>query len=405
MTQAPAPAQPPRLRRRPGILGAVPLGRMVLVEAVLIAIAAVLPHGPLVAGITAFAGVLVIVVALLRTRGRWWLERRAMAREHGRRRKAGPDLPAADGLPLAMLRTLAPGLTVRDAAGDTPDGPPAGIGCDAAGWFAAIQLGGEGSMSGEGSAGVPLDLLARVLHSADHAGAVVQLCTVSVPAPWQQIDNAQFAARSYHELQQLGQGAPPVPADRVTWVAVRLDARTRAEAGLGGADDAERAPALVASLARKAGRVLRAAGLEHRLLSAPELVAALARACEVDSATPPAGDAWRPREEWTAWRSGELSHNGLWLKTWPRLPDTTALLERLLAMPSTSSAASLTLTREGDGLAARCVLRVAATASALEPSVRAIEEAAAAANAELVRLDGEHGPAVYACAPTGGGAK
>ncbi|GAA2345711.1 type VII secretion protein EccE [Dactylosporangium salmoneum] len=406
MTQAPVSARgeesQPRLRRRPGYVGGVHIGRLVLIEAVLVVIAAMLPRGPIVAGITAFAGVLVIVVFLLRARGRWWLERRALVREHNRRRRAGPDPTPERDRRMVMLRTLAPGLLVQDVAGPTADGPKIGVGCDAAGWFAAAVLGAETSMRGDAEPGVPLDLLARVLDEAEHPGAIVQVTTVSVPAPWQQVDNAQFAARSYRELQQL-QAAPPLPAERTTWVAVRLEARSRAEAGMAGSYDAEHAPALVGSLIRKVGRLLRDAGVEHHILDADQLTAALTRACEFDPAAP--GDGWRPHEEWTAWRSGELSHTGLWLRTWPHLPDTAALLERLISMPAASSASSLTLTRDGSGLALRCLLRVSATASNLEPSVRAIEEAAAAAKAELVRLDGEHGPAVYACAPTGGGAK
>ncbi|WP_432986002.1 type VII secretion protein EccE [Dactylosporangium sp. CA-233914] len=403
MTQTHGPSVgEPRLRRRPGYIGGVHIGRLVLVEAVVLVIAAMLPHGPLIAGITAFAGIVVLLAALLRSRGRWWLERRSMTREHNRRRRAGPDPAPEPDRRLVMLRTLAPGLVVREVPGATADAPHIGVGCDAAGWYAAAVLGTETSMRGDADPGVPLDLLARVLDDAEHPGAVVQLTTVSVPAPWQQVDNAQFAARSYRELQQL-QSAPPLPAERTTWVAVRLEARSRAEAGMAGSYDAEHAPALVGSLIRKVGRLLRDAGIEHRVLTGDELTAALARACEFDPDAP--GESWRPSEDWTVWRSGELSHNAFWLKTWPSLPETTALLEHLISLPSSSSASSLTVTRDGAGLALRCLVRVAAPPAALEPSTQAVQDAARAAHAELVRLDGEHGPAVYACAPTGGGAK
>src|SRR6185369_1541600 len=142
-----------------------------------------------------------------------------------------------------------------------------------------------------------------------------------------------------------------------TWVAVRLEARARAEVGMAGSYDAEHAPALVGSLIRKVGRLLRDAGIEHHILTADELTGALARACELD---PAAGDAARPAEEWTSWRSGELTHRAFWLRTWPRLQDTPALLERLIALPAASSTSSLTVTRDGAGLAVRCLVRVAA---------------------------------------------
>ncbi|MFI5906786.1 type VII secretion protein EccE [Dactylosporangium sp. NPDC051541] len=408
MTQTPVSARPetaadrPRPRRRRGYVGGVHVGRLVLIEAVLLLIAAMVPHGPIVAGIAGFAGLLVLLVALLRSRGRWWLERRAMSREHNRRRDAGPDPAPEPDRRLVMLRTLAPGLQVREVTGATAEGPRIGVGCDAAGWYAAAVLGSGDSMRGDAEPGVPLDLLARVLDEAEHPGAVVQVTTVTVPAPWQPVDNNQFAARSYRELQHLQSGSP-LPAERTTWVAVRLEARARAEVGMAGSYDAEHAPALVGSLIRKVGRLLRDAGLEHRILTGDELTDAVARACELDPAV--RGEAWRPREDWTVWRSGELAHTVFWLKTWPRLDNTSALLEHLISLPSSSSASSLILTRDGGGLALRGLIRVSAVPAALEPSARALEEAATAAHAELVRLDGEHGPGMYACAPTGGGAK
>src|SRR5262249_44004373 len=86
MTQAPVSANEadarPRLKRKPGYVGGVHIGRLVLVEAVLLGIAAALPRGPIVAGATAFAGICVILVALLRSHGQWWLERRATSRQY-----------------------------------------------------------------------------------------------------------------------------------------------------------------------------------------------------------------------------------------------------------------------------------------------------------------------------------
>jgi type VII secretion protein EccE len=391
----------PRLKRRPGYVGAVHVGRLVLVEAVLLGIVATVPLGPIFAGVTAFVGILVILLVLLRSHGRWWIERRSMGRQYARRRRAGAGAEQTVDRRLTMLRTLAPGLAIQDVG--PADGGQVGIGCDAAGWYAAAVLGSETSMRGDPEPAVPLDLIARVLDDSEHPGAVVQVTTLCVPAPWQQMDPNQFASRSYRELQQL-QPTPPLPAERTTWVAVRLEARSRAEVGMAGSYDAEHAPALVASLIRKVGRLLREAGLDHRILTAEELTGAVSRACEFDSAST-AGEAWRPTEDWTTWRSGDLSHTAFWLRTWPKIEDASAMLGTLTSLPAASSGASLMLTRDGDGLAVRCLLRVAAAAETLEQTVQAVDQTAIAMQAELVRLDGEHGPAVYACAPTGGGAK
>jgi hypothetical protein len=59
----------------------------------------------------------------------------------------------------------------------------------------------------------------------------------------------------------------------------------------------------------------------------------------------------------------------------------------------------------GDTVDLRCVVRVAAPPKELAGVVQAVEKGARLAGARLFPLDGEQGPAAYASAPTGGGAR
>ncbi|GAA5185197.1 type VII secretion protein EccE [Rugosimonospora acidiphila] len=389
----PAPVPEPRLRRRPGYLGAVHVVQLLLVEAVALGILGALTSNFVVAGIVAAVGGALVVAATLRHNGRWWFERLTVGRQF-RRRRAAADVAEPDSR-LAALNWLSAGLTATDVGPN--GGAQTGIVCDAAGWYGVIAIGAAASVRGDGGPGVPLDTLVRTLNDAEQPGTVLQVVTHSVPAPDPGIDGRPLAAHSYQELQHL---AGPVPADRTTWVAVRLDARCRAEAGVADGYDAQHAPALVAGLVRRVSRSLRESGLAHRILPADELIDALIRACDLD----PGGVAQPPREEWTAWHSTRAAHASFWLRQWPRMADAATMLGDLSTTPPASTTVSLALTRDGDQLAMRCLVRVAAPADGLERVCETLVHGARAVNAELFRLDGEQGPAVYASAPTGGGA-
>src|SRR5215813_3979571 len=134
----PTRAAAPRLKRRPGYLGSIHVGQLVLIQAVLLAVLAALAGGRVVAAVVGVVGALVIFAATLRYKGRWWYEQRGMARRYRRQRRIRPDGPEPDPR-LAALHWLAPGLTVRDI--NLPDGNRIGVGCDPAGWYAVIALG------------------------------------------------------------------------------------------------------------------------------------------------------------------------------------------------------------------------------------------------------------------------
>src|SRR5258708_29931377 len=68
----------PRLKRRPGYLGAVHVAQLMLVQVVLFGVLAAVAKCAVVAGVTAAAGAALLIVALLRVQGPWWGEPRAM---------------------------------------------------------------------------------------------------------------------------------------------------------------------------------------------------------------------------------------------------------------------------------------------------------------------------------------
>lgn len=401
----------PRPKPRPGYFGSVHIIQIVLLQAAALGILAALVGGPVTTAAAVVGAAVVVAAVLLRYGGRWWYERRLIARAYQQRRhqRSRADSEGVESR-LAALRTLAPGLTVQDFS--TPDAAPVGVACDPAGWYAVIALGGGDTMLGEQGPGVPLDVLGRALDESTHPGAVLQVVTQSVPAPNVHLDGRHLAARSYLELrEQVG----PVPADRTTWVAVRLEARSRAEVGMAGRFDAEYAPAQVAALIRKVSRSLRDAGLAHHILSADGVLATLVRACGLTAGVPAAGPApggsaptgalAETAETWTSWRCGPLAHASFWVRQWPTDSRPAALLELLHGVPAAATTVSLTLVRDGAGYALRCLVRVAAPPDTLAPLAQDLTRSVRSAGGELFRLDGEQAPAAYATAPTGGGAK
>jgi type VII secretion protein EccE len=387
-----------RVLRRPGYLGTLSIAQVVVAEVAVLISVAVATRGPVPGLIAGIAAVLVLVVTFARRHRRWWLEHRVIAWQHRRRRAATVD--SAPGPVLGALRTVAPGLAVRDVS--APDGARAGVGRDEAGWFAAVALTGTAPVHQE-AAPIPIDALVGVLADAQQPGVVLQLVTQTVPAPSLGLHPASLAGSSYRQLAGMF-GSVPLPAHRESTVAVRLDARALAEALLDHTADLDAAAALVAGLGRRVATSLRRLGVGCRVLDAEELIRALARSCDLETVTERTAD--RVREEWTEWHSAGLAHRTFWLKTWPADGEQVgALFEWVGATPAAQTTVALILQpgRE-DEVAGRALFRVAAPAEHLAELSRQLTEGVTRVGGELFPLDGEQGPGVYATAPTGGGA-
>jgi len=81
------------------------------------------------------------------------------------------------------------------------------------------------------------------------------------------------------------------------------------------------------------------------------------------------------------------------------------MLEQIAAVPAASTTISLVLDAQSELTDLRCLVRVATRQYGLAATVAAMAEVVRQCGGDLLRLDGEHGPAVYATAPTGGGAQ
>jgi type VII secretion protein EccE len=437
-------------RPRPAHLGVVHVIQLVIVEGAALGVLIAARGDVAAVVLAALAGLLVVGVTLTRRRGRWLAEWMLLDARARRRRRFVPD-PAGTDPRLAALRCLAPRLSVQDVEGS--EGSAVGVGYDGEGWFAAAAIAATTGLTGDGSPSVPLGALAAVLDPHPQAGlddpgqsrTAVQVVTLTTPAPDAALDDASPAGRSYRELLAATGSAP---ADRITWVSVRLEARMLAEVGAGDQDEAVRVPPALLRMVRRLVKTLRSAGLPVQVLDADGLVDALARCCDLlppadvvpgtradaPVTTAPAGSSGTspgqpargpvaPEESRRLWRSASLEHVTFWLRDWPQPTARPTLLDDLAAVPAGLTSVAVRLVAEHDDLRdtgtgtvpgrrepsaddrfdVRALVRVAAPADRLDGACEAMSRAAEDAGARLFRLDGEQAPAAYATAPTGGG--
>lgn len=383
-------------RRRPGYIGPIHILQLLIVEAAIFGAFAAFVFGALAGTAAALVALGLVGLTLARWRGRWLLERRVMTWRYRRRqrlvRAAGPPTEA-----LAVLRRLSPELSVENVP--VPGGVSVGVARDDAGWFAAAAI-TPGLVGGEAGR-VPLDLIAASIAESDQAGAVVQVVVQTVPPVTQATQNS--AEQSYRELL-TSVGSGPLMADRATWVVIRIDARGLAEAIGDHNADVSSVPTVVASLLRRLVTSLRQAGVSPRLLDADGLVAALMSSCDPEPAT--TGPV-APRERWTQWQSGNLSHRTFWIRNWPAIRQVPALFDALFAVPTATTTVSLILDPDPrTGLIELTgLVRVSAPTQELDRTSKTMARAARKAKADLFPLDGEQAPATYASAPTGGGVR
>ncbi|GGN29583.1 type VII secretion protein EccE [Actinoplanes campanulatus] len=386
------PEAPVRAVPRRGHLGPFSLAQIVVAEAAALALVFAVTQNLATLAVTVAGAAAVVLIFFSRRQHRWWLEHRRVAAEHRRRRAARSD--PRSGPVLAALRSVAPGLTVRDV---TASDGIVGVARDEAGWYSVVAV-------DPAVPEVPLDALAGALAGAGQPGLVMELVTHTVPAPSPDVPAASPSGASYRQLVE-SVSAGPVPAYRETSISVRIDARALAEALLDHTADPEAAATLVAGLGRKVTANLRRLGITGRPLDADHLLALLARSCDVEPwalADGPGVD-----EAWTHWRSARLIHRTYWLKTWPAsATEIGSLFAWAATAPAAQTSVALLLRAgAGDEVAVRAFIRMAARPDAdLTALDRVLQEGVRRAGGELLPLDGEQGPAAYATAPTGGGA-
>lgn len=388
------PPEAPRLAPEPthGRLGGVAVGQIVAVEVAAVAVLAVLDGPVWLLGVAGFLAVVLLVLSFGRRSGHWWYESLRLRRAFRRRVRRGAALPRDTAPDAAALARLTPKLTVVSV----PDRRTRfGVGQDDGGFFVALEaLPGQ---AGQRYVELALDQFAELLTNDSVPISTLQLVVHVVPAPTGVLDWRAPAAQSYLEL--LGNAS--VPAVQRAWVAGRLspaDARAAADVRGSGVEGVHRA---LAAVVGRLGKALQSRGVATQVLDTAELIAAVEAVAGVADAAVDGTVAGT--EEWRGWRTAEAVHVCFALTDLPRQPlsDFIAQLSRQQLLSFTLSI-GLSPRRDGT-ISVAGLLRVAAHPTAIDEVTRRIAEVCRGAGARLRRLDGQHGPAVYATAPTGGG--
>lgn len=360
----PVPRQQPTSRLR--------VGQVVTVQVLMLAIGASLAGPAWSLPLVGACAIVVLAAAFGRHRGRWWYEHAALHHRFGARRRSVRQKPGAPVQSDPRLRVLAPSMTIREVE---VRGTRFGTGLDDAGWFAAFVVAPPSGLEAEHRLVEAVDRLSQILRDTDAPVSALQVVHHCVPV-------ATVA------------GSP----GQWLWVALRLDAddalRAAATRG-GGVAGVDRA------LAAAVGRVqksLRVAGMSYyRVLAPEELRAAVAA---VGGFGEPRQATAIPTEHWTAWYGTDAAHVCFRLSGVP-----SASLSFLVAALSQGAVRSFTISvrlshQDGADPQVDALLRIGIGAGPVPAVVREVTAVASRLGLRLSRLDGQHGPAVYAAAPT-----
>ncbi|WP_320773319.1 type VII secretion protein EccE [Streptomyces sp. CRN 30] len=403
---APSPA------RRPGSIGPIRVQQLVGLE---LAAAVVLIGwllGPIGLTVGIVLAVPLVLAGLLRRRGRplpeWFTTGRAL--RDRRRRNSEPVPPGTDpGFAPAVecdpaLRTYAFHDRQQREIGMVGDGTFLTA-------LVQVQAADIPLRPAGGTRDIPLDLLQGVLEVDDIRLASVQVVQHTQPAPAPHLPPQAMAVRSYAPLQAQSL----TPGMRLTWIALKFDPELcpeAVEARGGGMQGARRA--LLRAADQLASR-LTGVGLEAKVLSETEIVAAVATSSCVNPLATTGGaaldgsrSARRTAETSRAWRCDDRWHTTYWVSRWPQLGGGASALPQLVnsltSSPVLASTFSLTLSRRRNKVVALSghVRLTSRGENELAEADQHVRRAASALKTGLVRLDREQLPGVLATLPLGG---
>ncbi|MEU3497184.1 MULTISPECIES: type VII secretion protein EccE [Kitasatospora] len=417
-----------RLLPRPGLLGRrLELKQIVQLEVAAALVAVGWSINTMMAAAFAVPALVLVVIALLRLRGRTTGEAVSVRSAYNARRKeAKYNVPPPGTDPaIAPVMELDPALKTCTHAIETDlgDGRPlrreTGMVGDGT-FFTSVllvQSKDQPLRPGRATSAVPLDLICSILQVDDIGLESVQLVQHTQPAPAPHLPEHSLAARAYQQTP----GGVSTPALRLTWVALKLDPERAATAVLarGGGEEGAR-KTLQRVTDQLAGR-LNSAGFTATVLDERELIAALAISV---CANPVAvagrqgsgggGVGVRRAQESSKYcRIDDRWHATYWVSKWPVLsrpgmgggrvtaPD---LVNQLTGTPAFASTFSVTASRAmGGAVALSGHLRLTEhNESRLEQMGRQAESRAQHSGASLTRLDLEHAPGLLATLPLGG---
>ncbi|MET9878422.1 type VII secretion protein EccE [Actinacidiphila glaucinigra] len=409
-----AGAAAPVMTRRPGSIGPVRVQQLVLIElALALLLGGWLIHevaGPVVAAVIA---VPLVLFGLLRRRGRPMPEWMSAARALKARQRRN-----AVGVPQGTDPGFVPAVECDPALrtyGYTDEREQREIGMVGDGTFLTavvqVQAVDEPLRPARGVRSLPLDLLNGLLTVDDIRLASVQVVQHTQPAPAPHLPPQAVAARSYAPLQAQSR----TPGLRLTWIAIKLDPELCPEAVQargGGMAGARRA--LLRAADHLVSRLV-GTGLEARVLSEPEIVAAVATSSCVNPLATTGGaaldgsrQARRTSESARAWRCDDRWHSTYWVGRWPQLGSGATALPDLVGLltssPALASTFSLVLAPGGSRatLLSGYVRLTGRSENELVEARRQLEDNAHASRLSLVRLDREQIPGVLATLPLGG---
>ncbi|WP_420823742.1 type VII secretion protein EccE [Streptomyces torulosus] len=408
---APDPAGAVHLRSRSGLSGSFRLQRIVLLE---IAVAVLLVGwavGPLALIPAAVVAVLLVLLAVVRRRGRSLPEWLATARALKARQKKAAASEIRPGTEPGLAPAVECDPSLRTYAYGGRERRPVGIIGDGTFVTAVLQVEADvTALRAERSRRpLPLGLVRDALEVDGIRLEGAQIVLHTQPAPAIHLPQQSVAVSNYAPLQART-GAPAV---RITWIALKLDPELCPEAvamrggGLVGAQKC------VVRVADHLASRLTGAGFRATVLDEEELIAAVATsACANPLVTAEAGRTDTPQrrteESGRSWRCDNRRHTTYWVRRWPQLggpgPSLPRLVGALTAVPALATTFSLTLARgERQDVTLTGHLRVTGRSDdELVAARRALEHAARETGTGLARLDREQLPGVLATLPLGG---
>ncbi|MFI2206891.1 type VII secretion protein EccE [Streptomyces sp. NPDC020192] len=407
----------PHLESRSGRGGSFALQRLVLLEVA----AALVVCGWLVGPIALVAAgpfaALLVVLAVVRRRGRSlpeWLST-LLALRARKRRAASTPVPSGTDSGLAPAVECDPSLrTYSYSRGDDRDQRPIGMVGDGGFLTAVLQVESDaGALRAERSRRpLPVALVRDVLEVDGILLESAQIVVHTQPAPALHLPQQSVVVSNYAPLQ-AETGSPAV---RITWIALKLDPELCPEAvaarggGLLGSQKC-----LTRSAEHLASR-LTGAGFRASVLTEEELTAAIATsACANPMVTAQAAQAGRgespqrrTEESSRSWRCDNRRHTTYWVRRWPQLGGSGSSLAQLVAklteVPALATTFSLTLAKGSQqDVSITGHLRIAGRSNQeLTNARRDLELAARQTRTGIARLDREQLPGVLATLPLGG---
>ncbi|MGW1003868.1 type VII secretion protein EccE [Streptomyces sp. NPDC002520] len=402
----------PHVRTSPGQGGSFRLQRLVLLElaAAVLVVGWVIAPWAMVAAVPVAVGL--VLLAVVRRRGRSLPEWVATARQlkARQRRAAGTLIPP--GTEPALVPALECEPALRTYSYGARDRRPVGMAGDGTFLTAVLQVEADATAlrAERGRQPLPLALVRDALEVDGIRLESAQVVLHTQPAPALHLPQQSVAVSNYVPLQQQT-GAPAV---RITWIALKLDPELCAEAVAARGGGLPGAQKCVVRIADHLASRLTGAGFRATVLDEEELIAALATsACANPLVTAEAGRAEtrerRTEESGRSWRCDNRRHTTYWVRRWPQLGGTRGeslpqFIARVTAIPALATTFSLTLARGERQEVSLCGhLRVTGRSDdELVAARRALEGAARQAGAGLARLDREQLPGMLATLPLGG---